>query len=119
MKILQILTALLIVTLVYFTIVQASSSANELQVIRARSFELVDDKGQVRASLVVESNGETVFRLKDSKGEIRVKMGASETGSGLVLLNGNTNPGIHALTNNNSTSITLTDTSGNKLVVEP
>jgi hypothetical protein len=53
--------------------------------IRARSIELVDDKGQSRALLSVETNGETVFRLRDAEGTIRVKLGAENTKSKLAI----------------------------------
>jgi len=89
------------------------------QIIRARSIELVDDKGKSRALLSVEANGETVFRLRDSEGTIRVKLGASKDGSALLLLNDSTNPGIHALAKNNGTSITLINNNGQKKIINP
>jgi hypothetical protein len=76
-------------------------------VLRARAIELVDDRGLVRAQLNVESNGEVVFRLRDGNGAIRVKMGASDEGSGLVLLDESTEPGIHMLAKRAGTSLTL------------
>jgi len=88
-------------------------------VIRARSIELVDDKGQSRALLSVEANGETVFRLRDAEGTIRVKLGASRDGSALLLLNDSTAPGIHALARTNGTSITLIDKNKQKKILKP
>ncbi|MDQ3844488.1 MAG: hypothetical protein M3342_10810 [Bacteroidota bacterium] len=88
-------------------------------VIRARSIELVDGKGQSRALLSVEANGETVFRLRDAEGTIRVKLGASTEGSALLLLNASTNPGIHALAKSNGTSVTLIDKNGQKKTIKP
>jgi hypothetical protein len=55
----------------------------------------------------VESSGEVVFRLRDANGTIRVKVGASEEGSGLVLLDEATEPGIHMLANRGGTSLTV------------
>jgi hypothetical protein len=49
------------------------------------------------ARLSVESNGEAVFRMRDAEGTIRVKLGASKDGSGLVLLDERTEPGLHVL----------------------
>jgi len=89
------------------------------QVLRVRAFELVDDNGEVRAQLNVESNGEVVFRLRDAKGTIRVKLGASEEGSGLLLINDLTEPGVHILADQNGTSLTLTEEGGAKRVIEP
>jgi hypothetical protein len=67
----------------------------------------------------VESNGEVVFRLRDAQGTIRVKMGASEDGSGLLLINDLTEPGIQILADQNGTSLTLNDEGGAKRVIEP
>ena len=56
-------------------------------VLRAEAIELVGAQGQVRAQLDVEPDGEAVFRLRDEQGTIWVRVGASEDGSGLLLLN--------------------------------
>jgi hypothetical protein len=76
-------------------------------VLRAQAIELVDVRGQVRAQLNVESSGEAVLRLRDAGGTIRVKLGASEDGSGLVLLDGSTEPGVHLLAKRAGTSVTV------------
>jgi hypothetical protein len=76
-------------------------------VLRARAIELVDDRGLARAQLDVESSGEVVFRLRDASGTIRVKIGASEEGSGLVLLDQAAEPGVHVLAKRANTSLTL------------
>jgi hypothetical protein len=76
-------------------------------VLRARAIELVDDRGVARAQLDVEPSGEVVFRLRDRRGTIRVKIGASEDGSGLVLLDDATEPGVHAIAARAGTSLTL------------
>ena len=76
-------------------------------VVRARAIELVDGRGRVRAQLNVESSGEVVFRLRDSAGTIRVKLGASEEGSGLLLANEATEPGVHIVANRRATSVTV------------
>lgn len=41
------------------------------------------------------ADGGIVFRLRDEKGQIRVKLGASGGGSGLVLLDDQTEVGVH------------------------
>ena len=87
--------------------------------IRARSIELVDDKGQSRALLSVEKNGETVFRLRDAAGTIRIKLGASKDGSSLLLLNDSTEPGIHALAKTDGASVTLINKKGEKKIIKP
>jgi hypothetical protein len=89
-------------------------------VLRVRAFELVDGNGRGRAQFNVdETNGEVIFRLRDENENIRVKLGASEEGSGLLLINDLTQPGIHILARQDDTSLTLTDQSGTSQVIEP
>ena len=76
-------------------------------VLRARTIELVDGRRQVRAQIKVERTGEVVFRLRDQDGTIRVKLGAGREGSGLLLLNEATEPGVQALAGAEQTSVTL------------
>jgi len=121
MKTQNFLTAILIAVLIYFVFTGAKekSAASDIDTIHTKKFELIDDKGKIRASILVEESGETMFRLKDSKGEIRVKPGASENGSGLLLLNCNTEPGIQALAEDKTTSITITDAAGKTQIIQP
>lgn len=76
-------------------------------VVRATAIELVDSFGRVRAQLNVESGGQVVFRLRDSNGTVRAKLGADEAGSGLLLLDAATEPGVHILATRTRTSLTL------------
>ena len=87
-------------------------------VLRARAIELVDERGQARAQLEVEDSGEVVLRLRDAKGTIRVKIGAAEDGSGLLLLDEKTEPGLHLLAKDDGTSLVLSD-SGARRVLTP
>jgi hypothetical protein len=103
-------------------LIQSRMIANQPipDVLRVHAFELVDDKGQVRAQFNVEEpSGEVVFRLRDAGGTIRVKMSASEMGSGFLLINDQTEPGVHLLAREDNTSLTLTDRNGAKQVIEP
>jgi hypothetical protein len=61
----------------------------------------------VRAQLNVAPDGEVVFRLRDERGTIRAKFGADEDGSGLLLLDAATDPGLHVLATRARTSLTL------------
>jgi hypothetical protein len=95
-------------------------------VLRGRALELVDDRGQVRSRLTVEPSGEVVLRLLDKNGTIRVKLGASEDGSGLVLLDEATEPAIQALARRTrtpdkpvTTSLTLRGAAGPPRVISP
>jgi hypothetical protein len=76
-------------------------------VLRAQAIELVDARGRVRAQLNVESNGAVVFRLRDSSGTIRVKLGADDEGSGLLLANETTEPGVHLLATKSRTFMSV------------
>ncbi len=88
-------------------------------VLRGEAIELVDRAGQVRAALTVESNGEAVFRLRDAKGTIRVKLGASEEGSALLLIDGSTEPGIHVLSRRTGTTFTMKGSDGRMHEIKP
>lgn len=76
-------------------------------VLRARAIELVDARGRVRAQFNVQSTGEVVLRLRDSTGTIRVKLGADEDGSGLLLANESTEPGVHILATRDRTLLSV------------
>ncbi len=97
---------------------RADAQATE-PVLRGRALELVDDHGQVRARLNVEQSGEVVFRLLDRRGTIRVKLGAGEDGSGLLLANDATEPGVHLLAKADGSSIAVANKDGRRTVVTP
>src|SRR5687767_7242059 len=82
---------ILVVGLAQFKQAAAQSDA---AVLRGRGLELVDAAGQVRAQFTVEPDGEGVFRIRDANGTIRVKLGAGTNGSGLLLLDETTEPGV-------------------------
>jgi hypothetical protein len=101
--------ALVIVALLAVLLADRPAGADRTpSVLRARTIELVDGRGQVRAQIKVERpSREVVFRLRDQQGRIRVKLGASATGSGLLLNNEATEPGVHVLAGAKQTSLTL------------
>ena len=115
--------ALTVVNLILLIVLVAQSRLIATQtvpeVLRVRAFELVDENGHVRAQLNVEPEGGVVFRLRDENEIIRVKLGASAEGSGLVLINDQTEPGVHILTDQNGSSLTLTEEDGSKEVIKP
>lgn len=86
-------------------------------VLRAQAIELVDTSGRVRAQLNVQ-NGQVVFRLRDADGTVRVKLGADEAGSGLLLLDEATEPGVQLLATRNGTSLAL-QRAGQRRVLTP
>lgn len=120
----RLAVALTVINLIFLilVIVQSRTIANQTipEVLRVRAFELIDENGRVRAQLNIdETNGEVIFRLRDEKESIRVKLGASEEGSGLLLINDLTEPGVHLLARQDDTSLTLTDQSGAEQVIKP
>lgn len=96
-----------------------SISQGNIPTLRGRAFELVDEQGAVRASIKVEPGGEAVLRLLDQKGVLRIKLGTSTEGSGLVLLNSDTNLGVQILANSSGSSITLKNKDGQEEVIGP
>lgn len=118
-----VLGALLIANLLRTPLVAANAQSPDAApiaaVLRARMIELVDEKGQTRAQLKVEPDGEAVFRLRDARGTIRVKLGAAEDGSGLLLLDDNTDPAIHLLAKRGSTTVILAERGKDKRVITP
>lgn len=110
---------LMALTISIFVSARPASDQTVLPIVRTQQFELVDKNGKVRASIKVEDSGETVFRLMDEDQTIRVKLAGSKEGSGLVLLNNETNPGVHMLAKKDRTSFTITDQSGKKKEILP
>jgi hypothetical protein len=76
--------------------------------ITVEEFEMVDSRGNRRASIKIEEGGQIVFRMLDQEGTIRVKMSADQEGSGLVLLDNETEPALHLLAKKDRKSITVT-----------
>ena len=130
MKMQRLAIALTVINILLLLLAVARAGSTAAQpvtpIVRASAFELVDDRGQVRSRLNVESNGEVVLRLLDKDGTIRVKLGAAEDGSGLVLLDEATEPAIHIIARRTgtsetptTTSITLRGTGGQQRVITP
>jgi hypothetical protein len=115
--VLTVVNLILLIVLVAQSRLIATQTVPE--VLRVRAFELVDENGHVRAQLNVEPEGGVVFRLRDENEIIRVKLGASAEGSGLVLINAQTEPGVHILTDQNGSSLTLTEEDGSQEVIKP
>jgi len=88
-------------------------------VLRGRALELVDERGQIRARLDMEPGGNVVFRLLDREGTIRVKLGAGTDGSGLLLANDATEPGVHLLAKPQGSSLRLADKDGRERLITP
>jgi hypothetical protein len=101
------------------TLARSDGSAGPAPVLRGGALELVDRGGKARATIRVESSGEVVLRLFDQQGTIRVKLGAGTDGSGLVLNNDATEPGVHLLAKPEGSSVRITNKDGHQRVVAP
>jgi hypothetical protein len=130
MKIKRVALALTAINLALLTAsltqVRPTAAQGVSPILRARTLELVDGRGRVRSRLNVEPDGAVVLRLLDQKGTIRVKLGADENGSGLVLLDEATEPGVHIIARQvgtperpATTGITLRGADGQQHVVKP
>lgn len=129
MKTQRFALVLLLLNLVFLALFltqrRAAAGQAVAPVLRVRTLELVDGHGRVRSRLNVESDGEVIFRLFDHTGTIRVKLGASESGSGLLLTDETTEPGVQILARRaplagrKTTSITLTGADGRQRVIAP
>jgi hypothetical protein len=89
------------------------------EILRGSALELVDERGKTRARLGVEPSGEVVFRLLDQQGTIRVKLGAGKDGSGLLLANDATEPGVHLLAKPAGSSVRVVNKDGRERVIAP
>jgi len=89
------------------------------RVLRGSALELVDQEGRIRARLNVEPQGEVVLRLLDERGTIRVKLGAGTDGSGLLLANDATEPGVHLLATASGSSIRVANKDGRERMIVP
>ncbi len=105
--------------LAIFSQARPTDAQTATPVLRVRELALVDGRGAIRARLNVESSGEVVFRLLDQKGTIRVKLGAAEDGSGLLLANDATEPGVHLLAKPAGTTLKLANKDGRTRILTP
>jgi SnoaL-like domain len=96
-----------------------TGASTELPVLRGSALELVDANGQIRGRLNIEPQGEVVLRLLDERGTIRVKLGAGTDGSGLLLANDATAPGIHLLAIAAGSSVRVVNKDGRERLIAP
>jgi hypothetical protein len=111
----SVAVALTLLNLALLAVVISQGVTAEAQappaVLRAQKIELVDTNGQVRGSLEIAGDSEAVLRLRDSSGAIRVKIGGSTEGSGLVLYDDSTEPGVQVVARRRTTAARPTATS--------
>jgi hypothetical protein len=101
----------------------AASNQSGQQVVpllRIRQLELVDERGTVRAQLMVAQPGdEVLLRMRSARGLLRVKLGANEGGSGLVLADGSTEPGITLHAKSAGSSMRMMNRNGAERELKP
>lgn len=114
MKTNQFVSAVGILNFIILLFITASPQRDKFDKITVQEFELVDQSGEQRASIKIEEGGEVVFRLRDTEGNIRVKLGGNREGSGLVLLDGETNPGVHVVAKRSGSTFTILGADGKK-----
>ena len=108
-----------------------AATADVPAVIRARSLEIIDDRGKVRASLSVIPedpkviwNGKpypeiVLLRMMSPDGRPNVKLGATRLGSGLVI-GGESNPTyVQVKAEGGASTVKLIDKDGHERVIEP
>lgn len=89
------------------------------KVLRAESFELVDQRGEARLQLHLGADGSGNLRIRDGKGRVRVKLGTTAEGStGLLLMDQSIEPTLWLETDRSGTSISLVS-GGKKRVITP
>jgi hypothetical protein len=113
----------------------SAATAQTVPMLRGRGLEIVDDRGKVRAQIIVlpsdtaaktargQKYPETVlFRLIDPNGRPGVKIGTSVDGSGMSLAGDSERRdwnGVQILADSTGTSVKLTNKNGRKQVVTP
>ena len=132
MKLQRIALALTVINLVLLVVLLAQwqpVGAQQVQVLRGRGLEIVDDAGRPRATISLHGatvvDGQrypeaVVFRLIDPKGAPVVKMDASEEGSGLGLSDNSRDGGLRLIAKDRTgTYLQVTNRDGRKQVVKP
>jgi hypothetical protein len=101
--------------------VEASESeeATVPAVLRAQAIELTNKDGKVVVQLFTGEDGGGNLRMRSGKGVVRVKLGATDDGSGLVLMDKDVEPAIRLATDAAGASLTLTEKGKEKRIVEP
>ncbi|HEX9220235.1 MAG TPA: hypothetical protein VF858_07090 [Gemmatimonadaceae bacterium] len=139
MRIQRIAIALTVINLlILITAMSRIGSASTTQTVpmlRGRGLEIVDDRGKVRAQIIVlpadtaaktargQNYPETVLlRLIDPNGRPGVKIGTSVDGSGMSLAGDSERRdwnGVQILAESAGTSVKLTNKNGRKQVITP
>ncbi len=135
----RLVTALVVVNLILLALVLSPLRRAFAQprietvasVLRARSLEIVDERGRTRAQILVipatvrdgvAYPDSVLFRLIDTAGQPSVKMAVSSEGSGLNMLGGPDDNGWYGMqvtANAQGGAISLVDKQGRRLDLKP
>ena len=88
-------------------------------VLRAQAIELVNGQGLVVGQLYVGEDGAGNLRFRSGDGTVRVKLGATDDGSGLLLLDRDVEPAVVLGSNADGTSLTLAQQGRKQRVIKP
>ena len=97
----------------------AQASAPVQEVVRAKLIELANANGQVVAQLYSGDDGGGQLRLRSGTGTVRVKLGATADGSGLILMDADSEPAVWLAANRAGTSVTLAQKGKAKRILAP
>ncbi len=127
MKINRFALALTVVNLLgmlaFWARTPVASAQSVPEVLRAKGLEIVDDRGIVRAQIIVQpNNGGVLFRLIDQQQKPLVKLGAGADGSGLMLTGDPARQewsGIQVLAKPGGSTLRLLNVDGKERVIKP
>src|SRR5262245_560089 len=109
--------------LAFWSQMQVTRAQAVPDMLRARGLEIVDDRGIVRAQIVVQpNNGGVLLRLIDQQQKPLVKLGAGADGSGLMLTGDPARQewsGIQVLAKPGGSTIRLLNVDGKERVIKP
>jgi hypothetical protein len=119
-----VLTALNVLAMIAFWSQQQVAQAQSApDILRAKGLEIVDDRGIVRAQIVVQpNNGGVLFRLIDEQQKPLVKLGAGAEGSGLMLTGDPARQdwsGIQVMAKPAGSTLRLLNLDGKERVIKP
>lgn len=115
-----LLSALLMRDVLTGAAVEAQNANQTSPIVRARGFELVDERGQVRAQIYLGEDGGGSIRLRDATGAVRVKLGVSTQGdTGLLVFDEAVNPAAQIVSSKSGTFLSLAERGKEKRVIRP
>ena len=97
----------------------APAATGVVDVLRAKSIEIVNDKGEWRAQLHLTEDGSGELRLREGGGTLRVKLGAGIEGGGLMMADRQVEPAIWMLIKDAGTTLTIAEQGKEARIITP